>query len=79
MHISQLFNPLLLGVDIEIVVSSQPERPLSPPHGHRKLERLDSTIQLSYFWLIHQQMHVLRHDNIAEHDKLVSFSYPFKC
>jgi hypothetical protein len=71
-HIIQLLQPLVTRVNIKIVIPSLPElSPLTTP-SNRQLQRLQPNIQGLNARFTHEQMNMLRHNNIANHLKLVT-------
>jgi hypothetical protein len=71
MHIPQLLNTLLFRENIEIVITSLPERAFPASQRHRELDRFDRPIKAGARRFIHQKMNVLRHHNISGDDKFV--------
>ena len=61
MHILQLFDPLVMGEDIKVVVTGLPERPLREPFGDGKLKCLQCLRERNFMigWLAHEQMDML--------------------
>ena len=78
MHVAQLFNSLLLGVNVEIVVAALPKRSLSTLHGNRELESLQCSGESSVAWLTDQKMHVLGHDHVADNEEAIAQTDGFK-
>ena len=64
-YILQLLNPLCFRMNIEIVVSWQPKRPLRRLLRHRRFQGLYRNIESRSLRLAHKQMHMLRHHNVA--------------
>jgi hypothetical protein len=68
MNVAQLLDPLGLGPDIEIVISSLPERPtlrLPQLAGNILLQHLQRERELRPLRFGDQQMNVLRHNHIS--------------
>jgi len=65
-QILELFDPFLFRVNIEVVVTRQPEWPLIGLLGDGGFQGLNGSIQQPSAWLGNQHMHVFRHNHIAE-------------
>ena len=74
MNVPQLLEKLIVGPDIEIVVSLLPEmRSLADqPPRHTLLQRLDRIRERVAFRLTHEQMNMLGHDHVPIHAESVS-------
>src|ERR1035441_7921670 len=68
-NIAQLLNALPVAPYVEVVVTRLPEglrAPQRKPASHRLFQGLNRNGKLSFFWLAHQQMYVLRHHHIPQ-------------
>jgi len=69
MNISELLNPLGFGMNIEIVATYQPEWSLGALLGDGSFQRLNRSIQSRPSGLGNQNVHMLRHDHIAQNEE----------
>jgi hypothetical protein len=65
-------------MNVEIVVTRQPEWPLTRLLGDRGLQRLDRAIQQPAPWLGNEQMNMLGHHDIAEYAKDIPPAHGFE-
>ena len=67
-HILQLFDSLVVGEDVEVVVAGLPEGSLSEALRDRQLERLKRPRERQFvvFGFAEEQVDVLGHDDVAE-------------
>src|SRR6185312_6131849 len=71
-HVAKLLDPLPLAVNIEVIVSSLPERPLAPAHRDGKLDRLHGPSEHAFSRLADKKMHMLGHDYIAGNNEVIA-------
>ena len=72
MNIAQFLHEFVISEDVEIVVVGLPERPFRAAHGNGQLERLNRLGQWGALRLAEQEMHMLRHDDVACDRKAIS-------
>src|SRR5580698_5933430 len=66
MHVAEFFDSLVLGADVEVIISRQPKGSLLRLLGDGCFQRLNSAVERSSLRFGYQEMNVLRHDDIAE-------------
>jgi hypothetical protein len=71
-EVPEFLDSLVLGVDVEIVISRQPERALLGLFGDGCFQCLDGAIKRCAPRLGNEQMHMLRHDHIAQNEEDVA-------
>lgn len=79
MNVTKLFRRLLRIPDIEIVVARLPEGTLRSSLGNGELEGLNRSIKVDAFGLIDQEVHMLGHDDVSDHNELVSPADCLEC
>jgi hypothetical protein len=80
MHVLQLFNSLVVGEDVEIIVADLPERLLAKTFRDRQLEGLDRRRErnLAIQRFADEQVNMLRHDDIAADLEVVPLAGEFQ-
>jgi hypothetical protein len=79
-HVLQLFNPLIVGKDVEVVVTRLPEGSLAETLRDRELEGLERLREgdLALQRFTDEEMDVLRHDDVPEDFKGVASAGEFE-
>ena len=67
-----------MGEDVEVVVAGLPERTFVTPSGDRDFEGLKSFREGFVRRLANEEMHVLRHDDVAQEFELVVVADAFE-
>lgn len=79
MHVAQFLNALALGVDVEIVIAALPERfAVAQMTGDGLFECLHRFCERFRLRFGHEEMDVLRHDDITEYVEFVMFACLFE-
>lgn len=79
--ITQLLSKLSSTPDIEVVVALLPEWFLGPqgePACHALLQRFQRLRKRAALGFVHEQMHMLRHDDVSVHAEPVRLPDPFQ-
>jgi hypothetical protein len=71
MHILQFLDALLFREDIEILITSLPERAFVTPQSNREFDRFDRPIKAGARRFVHQKMNVLRHHHITRDNEFI--------
>jgi hypothetical protein len=79
MHVSQLFDALVFGENVEVIVAGLPEWPLRTAQSDGELDCLDGPIEAGLFGFVDQQVDMLRHDDISGDDETVFLPDSFQC
>jgi hypothetical protein len=79
MDVPELLNPLLFGMDVEIVIAHQPEWPFRALLRDGGLQSLNCAIQDPAPRLGNQQMNMLWHKDISKDKRDISLANGFKC
>ena len=74
MDVTELFDALLFGSNVEIVIARLPNVVFIACFGEALFENLDCDGKWFLFGLSDKEMHVIGHDDVAENVKCVEFA-----
>ena len=80
MHVLQLFDSLVVGEDVEVVVPSLPEGSRCEALGDGEFERLQGLRECGFVIqrFADEEMNVLGHDNVAKDLEVVTLTREFE-
>jgi len=77
-HVAQLLLPLFWVMDVEVVVTRLPERPLLGLDRDRQFHRLNGLREQREFRLVHHQVNVFGHQDVTGDDEAVTQPHRLK-
>lgn len=80
--VAQLFDSLLVGPDVEVVIARGPERRATPIAKFSRddlLQHLEGGCKPPAFGLTHQQVDMFGHDHVPADEESIPLAHPLQC